>query len=87
MAALSATSLQGVPKAKTDLLGKKHCALWSGKKKKKKKNHLSRVCTPHTGNTFWVSRKDDCGVHASGCPKTGRLMCWISKGDFVEVIT
>lgn len=57
MAALSATSLRGVPKAKTDLLGKKHCALWSGKKKKKKKTTFRECALPILETHFGFPEK------------------------------
>lgn len=57
------------------------------KRKKTPTQTLARICAPHTENTFLVSRKDSYGVHASGCPMTGRLTCWISTREFVKVIT
>lgn len=55
--------------------------------KKKTPKTLARICTPHTENAFLVSRKDGYSMHASGCPMTGKLTCWISTWEFVKVIT
>lgn len=81
MTAIAVMSLRGVPKAKTDLLGKKHCALWNGKEKTPKL--FREYIPPHTENAFLVSRKEGYGMHASGCPMTG----WISTREFAKVIT
>lgn len=81
MTAIAVMSLRGVPKAKTDLLGKKHCALWNEKEKTPKL--FREYIPPRTENAFLVSRKEGYGMHTSGCPMTG----WISTREFAKVIT